>query len=182
MNNLLLLLIIPFLCVGQLFTIDNDEMELYNIASISNFSENTYVNTLDDINMSYQIITDSMPATWDFQHCFPECHPINTYFIDPIAFSADSSVFLKGHFYPNNTPGEGLMVMELEANHGAYLDTVTWRGIAMEETNLKEHINKSNQIKYITNLAGQKINHNEAEGVMIVTYKNNQSTIYYILK
>ena len=98
MKNVLPLIILPLLSFGQLFTIDNDYMELYNISSINNFSENTYVNTLEEVSMSYEIIADSMPAAWDFQHCFPECHPLNTYFIDPIAFDSDSSVFLKGHF------------------------------------------------------------------------------------
>jgi len=182
MKKLLFLTIIPFLSFGQLFTIENDYMELYNISSVNNFSENTYVNTLQDVSMSFEIIVDSMPATWDFQHCFPECHPINTYSIDPISFLADSSVFLKGHFYPNNTPGDGLLIMELEANHGLYVDTVIWRGSAMEETDLKEYLNNSNEIKYITNLAGQRVNSINSEGVIIVTYKNNQSKTYYILK
>ena len=182
MKKLLLLLVIPFLSFGQGFTIENDYMELYNLSSINNFSENTYVNTLEDVSMSFEIIVDSMPAAWDFQHCFPECHPINTYSIAPISFSSDSSVFLKGHFYPNNIPGEGLLIMELEANHGTYVDTVTWRGIAMEETILQEHLNISTEIKYITNLAGQIINNIPSEGVVIVVYENNQSKTYYILK
>jgi len=182
MKKLLLLLIIPFLGFGQLFTIETDYMELYNLSSINNFSENTYVNTLQDVNMSFEIIVDSMPSAWDFQHCFPECHPINTYFIDPISFPSDSSVFLKGHFYPNNIPGEGLLVMELNANHGLFVDTVTWRGTAMEETNLIEYLNSSNEIKYITNLSGQQVNSISSENIIIVTYKNNQSKTYYILK
>ncbi len=167
---------------SQLFTIDTDYMEIYNLSSVNNFSENTYVNTLGDINMSYEIIVDSMPASWDFQHCFPECHPINTYQIDPIAFPSDSSVFLKGHFYPNNIAGEGLLIMEIEANHGIYVDTVIWRGVAMEETNLKEYLNDSNEIKYITNLAGQQIINLNSEEIIIVTYKNNKRKTYYILK
>jgi len=182
MKKYILLLIIPFLSFGQLFTIDNDYMEIYNISSINNFSENTYVNTLNDVNISYQIITDSMPLSWDFQHCFPECHPINTYFIDPISFPSDSSVFLKGHFYPNNIAGEGLLVMELEGNHGIHSDTVSWRGVAMEETGLKEYLNNSSQIKYITNISGQRINNIDNENIIIITDKNNQSKTYYIIR
>ena len=79
MQKIIILFIFPFLSFSQLFTIDTDYMEIYNLSSVNNFSENTYVNTLGDINMSYEIIVDSMPASWDFQHCFPECHPINTY-------------------------------------------------------------------------------------------------------
>ena len=182
MKKLLPLFIMPLLSFGQLFTIDNDYMEIYNLSSINNFSENTYVNTLNDVNISYEIITDSMPLAWDFQHCFPECHPINTYFIDAISFPADSNVFLKGHFYPNNIAGEGLLIMELEGNHGLHVDTVTWRGIAMENISLKEYLNNSNQIKYMTNIVGQHITNIDGENIVIITDKNNQSTTYYILR
>ena len=182
MRTLFLLLIIPILSCGQLFTIENDYMDLYNLSTIDNFSENTYVYTLDAVNISWEIIVDSMPSAWDFQHCFPECHPINTYIIDPISFPIDSNIFLKGHFYPNNIPGEGLLMLELNANHGGYLDTVTWRGTAMLETTLQEHINNSTEIKYMTNLAGQQINNIDSENIIIITYKNYQSITYYMLR
>jgi hypothetical protein len=182
MKKVLILFIVPFISFSQLFTIETDYMEIYNLSSVNNFSENTYVNTLENINMSYQIIVDSMPPSWDFQHCFPECHPINTYEIDPISFPSDSSVFLKGHFYPNNVSGEGLLIMEIEANHGLYVDTVIWRGTAMEETSLTEYLNASSEIKYITNLMGQQIVNLNSEDIIIVTYKSNKSKTYYILK
>jgi len=182
MKKLLILLIIPLLSFGQLFTIENDFIEMYNLSSVSDFSENTYVNTLSDVNISYQIITDSMPLAWDFQNCFPTCNPINTYFIDAISFPSDSSVYLNGHFYPNNVSGEGVLIMELEGNHGAYVDTVSWRGVAMEEISLKEFLNNSNEIKYITNMAGQKIKNIENENIVIITNTKNESKIYYILK
>ena len=54
-------------------------------SSDAEFSANTYLNTLADINISYQIITDSLPTGWDFQNCFPTCNPINTYFTDVIS-------------------------------------------------------------------------------------------------
>ena len=177
MKKFILLLIVPLLGFGQLFTIDNDYMEIYNLSSINNFSENTYVNTLSDVNISYEIITDSMPLAWDFQHCFPECHPINTYFIDPISFPTDSNVFLKGHFYPNNIAGEGLLVMELDGDHGNLVDTVTWRGVAMGEISLKEYLNNSSQIKYITNISGQRINNIDNENIIIITDFNFHSLL-----
>ena len=182
MKKYILLLIIPFLSFGQLFTVENDFIEMSGSSDVSNFSENTYVNTLSDVMISYQIINDSIPIGWDFQNCFPTCNPINTYFINPISFPADSSVYLNGHFYPNNISGEGLLVMELEGNHGAYVDTVSWRGVAMEEISLKEFLNNSNEIKYITNMAGQKIKNIENENIVIITNTKNESKIYYILR
>ena len=181
MKNLLPLIILPLLSFGQLFTIDNDYMELYNISSINNFSENTYVNTLEEVSMSYEIIADSMPAAWDFQHCFPECHPVNTYFIDPIAFDSDSSVFLKGHFYPNNTPGEGILKMELSINHGLYLDTVVWHAIAETSSNINEQINNNQEIEYIIDLNGKIIKEISNNRNVIIKYKNGDSKMILIL-
>ena len=182
MRTLMIFLFIPYLIFGQLFTVNNNYIEFSGSSSDSEFSANTYLNTLADINISYQIISDSMPLAWDFQNCFPTCHPINTYFIDVISFEADTSIYLNGHFYPNNVPGEGLLKMELEANHGTFIDTVIWRGVAMEETGIKEYLNNSKKIKKLTNLKGQEITNLSNENIIIITDQNNISTIYYILK
>ena len=72
--------------------------------------------------------------------------------------------------------------MELNANHGTYLDTVIWRGIAMPEVNIQEHLTQSEEIKFITNLSGQKIKKIDLEKIVIITYKNNQSKMFYIIK
>ena len=72
--------------------------------------------------------------------------------------------------------------MELSAQHGLYLDTVTWRGTATEETTLKEYLNNSNEIKHISNLNGQIIHNTSSEKIIIVHYKNGQSKTYFIIK
>ena len=74
-----------------------------------------FLNTLEETTITYEIITDSLPVGWDFQNCFPNCNPLNTYSIDPISFPSDSSIYLNAHFYPNNVPGEGLLKMEISA-------------------------------------------------------------------
>ena len=68
---------------------------------------NTYLNTLA-LQISHQIITDSLPTGWDFKTA-STCNPINTYFTDVISFESDTSIYLNGHFYPNNISGEGLL-------------------------------------------------------------------------
>ena len=72
--------------------------------------------------------------------------------------------------------------MELEGNHGTFVDTVTWKGVAMEDVSLRDFLNNSDQIKSITNIAGQKIQNIENERVVIITDTNNESKIYYILR
>ena len=182
MKKLLLLLIIPFIVNSQVFNIENDYINFSGNYLDNNFSANTFLNTLIDVSVSYEIILDSMPNGWDFQNCFPVCNPINTYEFGPISFPVDSSVYLNGHFYPNGIIGEGLLVMKLSAQHGLFLDTVTWRGTATEETNLEEYLNSSNEIKYITNLNGQILNNRSSEKIIIVHYKNGQSKTYFVIK
>ena len=182
MKKLLLLLIIPFIANSQVFNIESDYINFSGNYLDNNFSSNTFLNTLTDVSITYEIILDSMPNGWDFQNCFPVCNPINTYDFGPISFPADSSVYLNGHFYPNGIIGEGLLVMELSAQHGLFLDTVTWRGTATEETNLKEYLNSSNEIKHITNLNGQILKNRSSEKIIIVHYKNGQSKTYFVIK
>ena len=72
--------------------------------------------------------------------------------------------------------------MELNANHGTQIDTVSWRGVAMSEVNLTEYIDLNSQIKLVTNLNGQIVKDIRKEKVLIITYQNNQSKLFYILR
>ena len=182
MKKIFILLLIPFLVSGQVFTIDNNYIEFSDTYTVDNFSASTFLNTLADVSISYEIIVDSIPGGWDFQNCFPTCHPINTYSIDPITFPADSSVYLNGHFYPNNIIGEGLVVMELSAQHGLFLDTVTWRGEAVMELDLEEEFSNNSNIKTIYNMSGQVVKDFSFGNTFIVTFDDNTTKTYFILK
>ena len=82
--KLYLLILFPLISLAQVFTIENDYIELYSSSTEGEFSENTFLNTLEETTITYEIITDSLPEGWDFQNCFPTCNPLNTYNIDPI--------------------------------------------------------------------------------------------------
>jgi len=166
---------------SQIFSIDDHFIELSDYASVENFSENTYFNTLDSLQVSYEIILDSIPMEWDFQNCFPTCHPINTYFTEFLSLPPDSSVYLNGHFYPNNTPGEGILKMELSINHGLYLDTVVWHAIAETSSNINEQINNNQEIEYIIDLNGKIIKEISNNRNVIIKYKNGDSKMILIL-
>ena len=49
-----------------------------------------------------------------------------------------------------------MLIAELSAQHGLYLDTVTWRGEAVLGLDLEEVSNTKN-IKYIHNINGQQV-------------------------
>ena len=182
MNKILFLFLLPFLASSQMFTVDDNYIEFSDNYTVSNFSANTFLNTFSEVSISYEIIVDSMPSGWDFQNCFPTCHPINTYYIDAVTFPADSSVYLNGHFYPNNIIGEGLMIMELSAQHGLYLDTVTWRGEAILEVDLKENFFNNSSIKKIHSISGQAVKDFSFGNIFLVTFEDNSSTTYYVIK
>ena len=175
-------ILLPFFAYSQIFIVENNYIEFSDDYTVDNFSANTFLNTLADISISYEVIVDSMPLGWDFQNCFPTCHPINTYSIDPIEFPADSSVYLNGHFYPNNIIGEGLIVMELSAQHGLYLDTVTWRGEAVMELELEEMLFKNSNIKTIHSISGQVVQDFSFGNTFLVTFDDNTTKTYFILK
>ena len=54
--------------------------------------------------------------------------------------------------------------------------------VAMSEVNLTEHVDLNSQIKLITNLNGQIVKDIRKEKVLIITYQNNQSKLFYILR
>ena len=182
MYKVFILLLLPFLANSQMFTVENNYIEFSDDYTVDNFSANTFLHTLADISISYEVIVDSMPIGWDFQNCFPTCHPINTYSIEPIVFQADSSVYLNGHFYPNNIIGEGLIVMELSAQHGLYLDTVTWRGEAVMELELEEILFNNSNIKTIHSISGQVVKDFSFGNTFFVTFEDNTTKTYFILK
>ncbi len=62
----LLLLIIPLLSFGQIFTIDNNDIQMYTSSLEGEFSENTFLNTLEETTITYEIILDSLPVGWIF--------------------------------------------------------------------------------------------------------------------
>ncbi|MBJ05279.1 MAG: hypothetical protein CMP65_05215 [Flavobacteriales bacterium] len=179
---ILFFLIVPFFLVSQVFTIDDDYLEFSDNYMVNNFSMNTFLNTFSDLTITYEIINDSLPSGWDFQNCFPTCNPINTYIGPATFFSNGTSVYLNGHFYPNNTPGVGLLVMELSAQHGLYRDTVTWRGEALMEMDINEILYSNSSIDKIYNYNGQIVKDFHFGNIFFVTFKDNSTKTYYIIR
>ena len=60
-----------------------------------------------------------------------------------------------------------------------HLDTVSWRGIAMEETSIRDFLNNSKKIKRITNIKGQEIQNLNNENIIITTQMIQVRIILY---
>ena len=123
-----LLLIVPFTTSAQSHSIDQKIINLSDVYTVNDFYKNTYYNAIDSVDVSWEIIEHTMPEEWSFSNCFPSCNPVGV--ISGLNnFPANSSQYLNCHFYPNNTPGMGMVKMLIITNQ-IHLDTVTWIGTA----------------------------------------------------
>ena len=59
---------------SQTHSIEDLVVELSGNASNSDFSNNTYYYAYDSCNISWEIISESIPDGWDFSFCFPICY------------------------------------------------------------------------------------------------------------
>ena len=157
---LFILLLAPMISFGQTHTIDNYNITLTDNVSVNDFYENTYYNALDSVEVSWQIVTNSMPNNWDYSICFPMCYSIG---VDNSNsnFNSDTQQYLNCHFYPNNTAGTGIIKMEITTHKKdddsfLYVDTVSWTGIATNTLNTTELITTLKQLVKIVDVLGRE--------------------------
>ena len=152
---LFLLTIAPILSLSQIYSIDDYNISLSDDASVSDFYQNTYYNSYDSLNVSWNIISSTMPPNWDYSICFPMCNPIGVS-SGNLLFNPNTQNYLNCHFYPNNTPGTGIIKMEITTNNN-FIDTVIWTGTATSSLSLDEYnsFNKRELI-LITDIMGRE--------------------------
>ena len=177
MKNILRILsvifIFPFVSLGQnqTHTIDDHYMQMNCTTLDNDMSQNTHYNTIDVCDISWKVIKDSVPSSWEFSFCFPTCYvPGVTTGQDN--FSSGQSVYLNCHMYPNGEPGFGIVQMEITTN-GIYKDTVTWTGLADNISLIEEKDSfQDSDIVAIYDLSGRTINTIRNIGIYIIEYKN----------
>jgi hypothetical protein len=157
---LLILLLVPMMSFGQLHTIDNYNITLTDNSSVNDFYGNTYYNALDSVEVSWQIVANSMPNNWAYSICFPTCYPIG---VDNSNsnFNIDTQQYLNCHFYPNNTAGTGVIKMQIithkkDDDSFLYVDTVTWTAIATNSLHTNELNNTPKQLIKIVDIQGRE--------------------------
>ncbi len=119
-----LLVLVSALSYGQSHSIDDYELILEGTVDQSSPAQNTYYNALEEVTLSWSIVTLEGPSEWDFSFCFPNCYDIGVTEGD-LNFTAGTEQYLNCHVYPNQTPGTGMAQMEIITN-GTAVDTVTW--------------------------------------------------------
>ena len=97
---------------SQTHSIEDLVVELSGNASNSDFSNNTYYHAYDSCDISWRIISDSIPDGWLFSFCFPICYSPGISLASHV-FSNNSVQYLNCHIYRNNIAGSGLIYMEI---------------------------------------------------------------------
>ena len=164
---------------SQSFSVQQNNVPLSGLPTDNDFSENTYLDALADTTLVWNVITDSMPSAWDFSHCFPNCYPSGV-FNGTLAVLDGQDYYLNCHFYPNNTPGEGKVTMEI-TDGGGTTELVTWRGIA-GSVGIADDFYKSNinNIQTIYDLSGKIVSDFKPNKIYIVQLKDNSFVKLFI--
>ena len=172
MKKILLILIIPGYLLGQTHHLDTNVLHMSGNNINSDIAINTFYNSIDTCNISWSIISDSLPSNWEFSICFPDCH--NVGIVNGSGqFLPNEKSYLNCHMYPNGVYGEGVVKMEIITNN-TYRDTVTWYG----QVNLSSEIEKTNytdecKLIKITDIYGRDSDYNSNK-LLIYIYSNGR--------
>ncbi len=150
-------LIITLIGFSQTHSIDELTINLEDDSSVSDFYANTFYNAYDSVNVSWQIIQSDMPDQWSFSNCFPNCYNPGV-LSGSSSFLPNSQQYLNCHFYPNNTPGTGVVKMEITTNN-QFIDTVSWIGVAYSTSGISEfnQNTNSNRNRLVYDLTGKRV-------------------------
>ena len=162
--------IISLSSISQSFTVQDNNMSLSGQYTDNDFSKNTFLEALLDDSLTWEIVVDSMPSTWEFSNCFPNCYNIGVTSGDLVVLNGQS-YYLNCHIYPNNTAGEGLITMKI-SNGAGTTEFVTWHGIAGSVGIIDDFFNNKDKIKRIYNLNGQIVKYLKPNTIYIVELQN----------
>ena len=167
-----LFLFISLNVFSQSFSIQQNNVSITGLSTDNDFSQNTYLDALADDSLTWTIVTDSLPSSWDYSNCFPNCYSIGATGGD-LVISNGQSYYLNCHIYPNNTPGEGFITMEITNSSGS-TEQVTWYGVAGSVGIVNQFFDKRSDIKNIYNLNGQIVYDYKPNQIYIVQLNDNR--------
>jgi len=163
---------------AQSFTVQSNSVMLNGSPHVQDFNDNTYLDALSTETLTWTIIADSMPPTWEFSNCFPICYPIGVT-NGTISITNGQSYYLNGHVYPNNTSGEGYWTMEI--TNGTTTELVTWHAIAGSVGILNDWLGVNQaKIKTIYNMEGKIVHEITPNQIFIVVYSDNSTTKIFV--
>jgi hypothetical protein len=165
-------ILVVFNSYSQSFSVQQNNVPLSGLPTANDFSANTYLDALADDSLTWNIISDSLPSSWDFSNCFPNCYSIGQT-SGNLVISNGQSYYLNCHIYPNNTSGEGFITMEINDGAGTS-EFVTWYGIAGSVGIVNNYYNSNrNNIKCIYDLSGKIVDDFKPNKIYIVQLNDN---------
>lgn len=172
MKKALLLLIVPGYLFSQTHYIDTNMLFMSGNNVNSDIAINTFYNSIDTCNISWNIISDSLPTNWEFSICFPDCNNVGVV-NGSGQFLPNEKSYLNCHMYPNGAIGEGVVKMEIITNN-IYRDTVIWYGqvglsLDIEKTNYTDQY----KLIKITDIHGRNASYNSNK-LLIYIYSNGK--------
>ena len=165
-------ILVTFNSYSQSFSVQQNNVSLNGLSSNFDFSQNTYLDAYADDSLTWNIISDSLPSSWDFSYCFPNCYSIGVT-TGNLVISNGQSYYLNCHIYPNNTSGQGFITMEITDGAGTS-ELVTWHGIAGSVGIVNNFYNSNrNNIKCIYDLSGKIVDDFKPNKIYIIQLNDN---------
>jgi len=163
---------------AQSFTVQSNSVMLNGSPNVQDFYDNTYLDALSTETLTWSIVADSMPSSWEYSNCFPNCYPIGTT-NGTLSITNGQSYYLNGHIYPNNTPGEGFWTMEI--TNGTTTELVTWNVVAGSVGILNDWIdNNIVEISAIYNMGGKMVRDLKPNQIFIVFFNDKTSKKIFV--
>ena len=156
--------------ISQSFTVQENNMSLSGQYTDNDFSKNTFLEALSNDSLTWEIVVDSMPSSWEFSNCFPTCYTVGVTSGD-LVISNGQSYYLNCHIYPNNTAGESIITMKISSVTGT-TEFVTWHGVAGNVGIINDFFNQKDKIKRIYNLNGQIVRDLAPNKIYIIELQN----------
>lgn len=180
MIKLLFLISFAFISFGffsQSFSVDDNLVNIEGDATTQSIANNTFLNASSSDALQWTIIDASIPQEWEFSNCFPNCYNIGVT-SGSLEIMEGESYYLNCHVYPNNTPGEGSITMQITSNDGTTA-LVTWQAIA-GSASLIENALSQKEIKGYYSREGKKLSEPLKGSIMFVVFLDGTSQQIFI--
>ena len=180
MNKLISIISFAFISFGffsQSFSVDDNLIGIEGDASTQSIANNTFLNASSSDLLQWTIVDASIPQEWEFSNCFPNCYNIGVT-SGSLEIMEGESYYLNCHVYPNNTPGEGSITMQIISNDGTTA-LVTWQAIA-GSASLIENALSQKEIRGYYTLEGKEISEPLKGTLMFVVFEDGTSQQIFI--
>ena len=165
--------------LSQSFNVDEQIVSIAGGSIEPDISHNTDLNALSNASLSWSVSNTSIPSSWAYSFCFPNCYAIGQT-SGTLNITSGESYYLNCHVYPNNVSGEGSITMLIEDSHGPSME-VTWEinaGVAnLDENSLQS---QETSIKAIFNMEGKRLTELIKNQIQFVLFEDNSQKIIFI--